>query len=59
MGEVVTSVPVVQVQQALPQSESTNPLSYLVYGVVAFISPWLWGIGVIGGLVLAFVLPQE
>lgn len=43
--------------QAAPQSGSI--FMYFVYGIVAFVSPWLWILALIGWPIVAYLLPRS
>lgn len=47
-----------QVAPANP-SAGGNPLWYLVYAVVALVSPWFWGIALFGWPLAAYLLPRR
>lgn len=50
---------VVNASAPAPADAKPSRLWFLVYGLVALISPWLWGITLIGWPILAHVLPRR
>lgn len=49
---------VVNASAPAPEAKSSK-VWFLVYAVVALVSPWLWGITLIGWPILAQVLPRQ
>lgn len=56
---IVVLSEVAKAEPANPATGSGNPLWFLVYAIVALVSPWFWGIALAGWPVAAYLLPRR